>query len=108
MLNHLHFIGSTNNLGAVIRDMKTFLSKEFKRNILATEPNLLKLFEKNGKYNFWQNDNCPKLIETEKFFEQKMEYIYNNPVKKQYVYYPEDWQWSSIGKAPTRIEISNI
>jgi len=108
MLNHLHFIGSANDLGGVIRDMKTFLSKEFKKNILATEPNILKLFEKNGIYNFWQNNNCPKLIETEEFFEQKMEYIYNNPVKKQYVYYPEHWQWSSISKIPTQIKVSNV
>ena len=83
MLNHLHFIGSAPDLGSVIRDMKTFLSKEIQRNILATEPTVLRIFEKDGKYNFWDNTNCPKLIVSEKFFNQKVEYIHNNPVYKQ-------------------------
>ena len=91
MLNHLHFIGSAPDLSAVIRDMKTFLSKEFKKHILATEPNILKIFETNGKYTFWKNTNCPKLlIEKEDFFKQKAEYIHYNPVRKLYVHYPED------------------
>lgn len=107
MLNHLHFIGSAPDLSAVIRDIKTFLSKEFKRNILAMEPNVLKIFESSGKYEFWQELNCPKLIETDEFLQQKIDYIHYNPVRKQYVHYPEDWHWSSMCKIPTRIIISN-
>ena len=38
MLNHLHFIGAAPDLISVIRDMKTFLSKEMQKNIIATEP----------------------------------------------------------------------
>ena len=108
MLNHLHFIGSADDLGAVIRDMKTFLSKAFKKNILATEPNVLKIFEKDEEYSFWQNSNCPKIIETDHFLQQKLDYIHYNPVRKQYVHYPEDWRWSSISKIPTKIKISSI
>ena len=44
MLNHLHFIASAHDLGDVIRDMKGFLSKEIKKNIIAAEPNILKIF----------------------------------------------------------------
>ena len=108
MLNHLHFIASAPDLGAVIRDMKTFLSKEFKKNILATEPSVLKIFKENGKYNFWMNTNYPKLIESEDFFCQKLDYIHYNPVKKGYVHNPENWRWSSASKIPTKIEISHI
>ncbi len=108
MLNHLHFIGSAPDLSAVIRDMKTFLSKELKKRILATEPNILKIFETKGNYTFWENTNCPKLIEREDFFRQKYEYIHSNPVRKQYVHSPEDWRWSSVSKIPTRIKISDI
>ncbi len=106
MLNHLHFIGSAPNLIAVIRDMKTFLAKELKKNIIATEPNILQLFEKNGKSAFWKNTNSPKMIESTKFLNQKIEYIHYNPVRKQYVLAPEDWLWSSVSKQPTKIEIS--
>ncbi len=37
----------------------------------------------------------PKLIESEKFFLQKINYIHNNPVRKQYVADPSYWYWSS-------------
>ncbi|MBU0577267.1 hypothetical protein KJ742_07025 [Patescibacteria group bacterium] len=108
MLNHLHFIASADDLGAVLRDMKTYLSKEFKRNILATEPNILKIFKKNGKYNFWQNTNFPKIIETDDFYNQKFDYIHINPVRKQYVHFPEDWRWSSVSKIPTKIKVTQL
>ena len=108
MLNHLHFIGKAEDLSAVIRDMKTFLSKELKKNIQHNETNLLKLFETDGKFGLWQKTNYPKLINSEKFFQQKMEYIHYNPVRKLYVHSPEDWRWSSASKIPTGIEISTL
>ena len=108
MLNHLHFIGSAEDLSAVICDMKTFLSKEFKRNIQEYEANVLKIFQKEGKYQFWENTNFPKLINSEKFLRQKINYIHYNPVNKLYVHHPEDWMWSSASKIPSDIEISSL
>ncbi len=108
MLNHLHFIGSAPDLGAVIRDMKKYLSKAFKDNLIENEPNILKLFEKDGRYEFWKKTNCPKLILDEDFFEQKLNYIHYNPVNKLYVHEPGDWRWSSVSKVSTRIEISEL
>jgi len=108
MLNHLHFVGTAPDMIAVIRDMKTYLAKALKKNIGATEPGVLKLFEKDGVYHFWKETNFPKLIESEAFLHQKIEYIESNPVRKQYVLYPEDWRWSSASKAPTKIEVSHI
>jgi putative transposase len=37
----------------------------------------------------------PKMIETEEYLIQKMNYIHTNPVRRQYVRKPEDWIWSS-------------
>ena len=108
MLNHLHFIASANDLGAVIRDMKKFLSKEIKKNLLVTEPTVLKIFGQDGSYHLWQDTNYPKLIETSDFFQQKTDYIHFNPVKKGYVHNPEDWKWSSASKIPTKIQLSFI
>ena len=108
MTNHLHFIGKSKDMGAVLRDMKTFLSKEFKKNILFFEPHVLKIFEDNKKYQFWEKTNYPKLITSYKFLEQKINYIHNNPVRKEYVHFPEDWKWSSASKIPTKIKISKI
>jgi putative transposase len=108
MLNHIHFIASAPDLIGTIRDMKGFLSRELKKNIIATEPNVLRIFEDKEKTNFWQAGNFPELIETDDFFNQKVDYIHFNPVKKQYIHNPEDWCWSSACKIPTRIQISEL
>ncbi len=35
------------------------------------------------------------MIESNKFFDQKLNYIHNNPVDEQIVERPEDYLWSS-------------
>ncbi|HBG86792.1 MAG TPA: transposase, partial [Marinilabiliaceae bacterium] len=51
---------------------------------------------KNGKdYKFWQDSNHAEMIESNKFFDQKLNYIHNNPVDEQIVERPEDYLWSS-------------
>ena len=108
MLNHIHFIGSSNDLSQVLCSMKSFLAKSMISSILKKEPNKLSLFETHGKHEFWERTNYPKLISGYNFFQQKVEYIHMNPVEKQYVHYPEDWKWSSASKIPTRIKVSEI
>jgi len=108
ILNHIHFLASADDLSAVIRDMKTFLSKEMKRNILATEPNIISLFENESGVSFWEPGNYPELVESEAFFLQKLQYINENPVRKQYVWEPEDWRWSSASKIPGNIVLEAL
>jgi len=108
ILNHLHFIASAPDLSAVIRDMKKFLSKELKKNICALEPNILQLFESDSDTSFWEPTNYPQLIESEKFFLQKLQYIQENPVRKSYVHFSEDWKWSSASQIPTKIIIEDL
>lgn len=51
---------------------------------------------KNVKdYKFWQDGNHAEMIESNKFFDQKLNYIHNNPVDEQIVERPEDYLWSS-------------
>ena len=69
----------------------------------------MKLFEElDGTFHLWEKTNYPKHMETEAFMEQKIEYIHQNPVAKQYVHFPEDWRWSSASKIPTKIKISSL
>ena len=96
MLNHIHLIVQAPDVSGFIRDFKTYTSKEIKKNIILTEPNILKLFiDKKKEYHFWKSTNMPKLIETEEFYFNKVNYIENNPVIKMYVRNPEDWIYSS-------------
>jgi putative transposase len=96
MLNHIHLIVSSSDVAGFVCDFKKFTSKEIKRNIERTEPRILKLFlNRKGEYQFWQRTNMPKFMETEDFFQQKLNYIHDNPVVKNYVMRQEDWYWSS-------------
>ncbi|MCX6766487.1 MAG: transposase [Candidatus Moranbacteria bacterium] len=108
MLNHIHLVVSSPDVAGFIRDFKRYTSRELHKNISQTEPNILQLFlDENGKYEFWSKTNMPKLIETEKFLYQKMEYIHANPVRKNYVAQADHWYWSSAN-LNCEIEVDNI
>ena len=99
MLNHIHLIVMSENVIDFLRSFKTFTSTEVHKNIKKTEPSIEKIFlDKNGVFGLWKSTNMPKLIESEKFLFQKLEYIENNPVRKQYISKPEDWYWSSANE----------
>jgi len=91
-----------------VRDFKTFTSKELKKNILATEPNILKLFEENEHYQFWQKTNMPELIINEEFYLEKAKYVEQNPVRKGYVRDAEHWVYSSANKDEYLLELESI
>lgn len=96
MLNHVHLIASSPDCAAFARDFKSVTAHKLRKNLAATEPTILDLFRKpDGGFQFWQAGNAPKAIETEAFFLQKLRYILENPVRKQYVTQPEHWYWSS-------------
>lgn len=113
MLNHIHLLAEAPDMIGFLRDFKRYIAQSLLKNIGATEPNILKLFKtKDSKYQFWEKTNMPQLIETEKFFQQKLDYIHNNPIKKQYVTSPEHWHWSSAQHyychKPCPLEIADL
>jgi REP element-mobilizing transposase RayT len=96
MLNHLHLIVGSPDVAGFVRDFKRHTSRELHKNIIATEPSIERLFlEHDARCAVWQPTNMPVRLETEKVFLQKVQYIHENPVRKQYVLRPEDWYWSS-------------
>jgi putative transposase len=100
MLNHIHLIATSPDMAGFLRDFKRFTSGQFRRNLEATEPNVLKLFvDAQGSYRFWMETNAPKKIENPAFYLQKLNYIHGNPVRKGYVSRPEHWFWSSANPA---------
>ena len=108
MLNHIHLIVQSDNVIDFVRDFKRWTSRKIKEDLMEYEPEVLKLFlDGDGNYNFWQDTNKPEIIESEKFFMQKLNYIYNNPVKKDYVEVPENWKWSSANEN-SEIKIDGI
>jgi putative transposase len=119
MTNHLHMIARVEDgsLGALLRDFKTFTSKELVK-LINDNPNesrrdwMLKAFEKAGRINplnihhqLWQNGNYPVLLYSPKVIEQKTDYIHDNPVKAGFVGSPHEYWYSSANpESPLIVE----
>jgi REP element-mobilizing transposase RayT len=98
MPNHLHLILQSHDVSGFIRDFKKFTAKRLLKDILECDPTSAYLFKsKDGQHEFWQRTNMPILLESDAVFEQKLNYIHQNPVKAGLVEKPEDWKWSSAG-----------
>jgi len=110
MSNHLHLLAASNKEGVtisdILRDFKKFTSKAIVESI--QEPGesrqqwMLYRFDFAGKYNpkikdykFWQDGNEAKEVFTNRFFDEKLNYIHNNPVRAEIVENPEDYLYSS-------------
>jgi REP element-mobilizing transposase RayT len=108
MLNHIHLLAQCSDMSGFIRDFKTYTSKEIRKNIEETEPHILKLFERNGEYHFWQKTNMPEVIRNVDFYLTKAQYVEQNPVRKRYVSKAEDWIYSSANKEKNILKVDSI
>ncbi|CAN5321234.1 transposase [soil metagenome] len=110
MTNHLHLIISVKEgfiISDILRDFKKFTSskiiKAISENISESRKNwvlwiLKKAGEKNSNnknFQFWRQDNHPEELISNKFKDQKLEYIHKNPVEAGLVDNPEDYRYSS-------------
>jgi REP element-mobilizing transposase RayT len=105
MPNHLHIIARANNgykLSQIISDFKKHTTLEIIKKIKMDNRhyiwNLIQnSFEiKNGYTNqVWMRENYAEPILSDKFLQQKIKYIHDNPVKRGFVSKPEDWLYSS-------------
>lgn len=109
MPSHLHLIAraeSNYTLSDILRDFKKFTSKAIIKQIL-NEPEsrrdwMLEYFRKAGanlkgktNYKLWKDGNHAEVISSNKFFDEKLDYIHNNPVEELFVENPEDYFFSS-------------
>lgn len=109
MSSHIHLIARADGkytLSEILRNFKKYTSKAIVQQI-KDEPEsrrewMLEYFNLAGKdlkgiknYKFWQDGNHAKEILLNEFFNQKLEYIYNNPVEDLIVKKPEDYIFSS-------------
>jgi REP element-mobilizing transposase RayT len=103
MEEHLHLICSSKDLSSEIRKFKSYTAKRIVECIYAHNwhkfLNALKAAKKPYKtdqqYQVWQEGFHPIFIRDVQMFQDTMEYIHMNPVKRGYVDYPEHWRYSS-------------
>lgn len=102
MPSHIHllmYIPEGESLSDFMRDFKKFTSYAFYERISENDKSrLLKTLQKNsptGKWKLWMDRFDSQIITSEKFYEQKINYIHNNPVKAGLVKEITDWKFSS-------------
>ena len=106
MLNHIHLITANEeqtNLSDIMRDFKHFTSTKIAEQLEHDNEKLYRYVfkkaaqEKGGKqdYKIWQDSFHPEAIYSDHWFNQKLEYIHHNPLRKGFVSRPEDWKFSS-------------
>ena len=96
-----------NDISDVLRDFKKYTSKQI-TNAIKTNPQesrrqwMIELFKKAGEqnsrnevYQFWRQDNQPKELISQRFCDQKLDYIHNNPVEAGLVDKAEEYVYSS-------------
>ena len=104
MTNHSHFIfdSTGENLSDIIRDMKKFTSKKIfseieNNNQESRKRWLLWLLKKEDNIWFWEEGYHGEEIWTKAFFDTKLNYIHQNPVKAGWVEKEEEYLMSSAG-----------
>jgi putative transposase len=104
---HLIFRSSLGDPSGLIRDFKGYTSRKMLKTIEENPQEsrkewMLWMFERAGKKNsnvknrqFWQQNNQPIEIWSLNVFEQKLNYIHQNPVLSGFVTNPIDYKYSS-------------
>jgi REP element-mobilizing transposase RayT len=104
MPNHLHAVIShqePEQIPQVVRDFKRHTATKIKMylNDLGQFSQLfwIKIFhnKERGQNRIWQAGYHPVAIWSMAVFEQKLNYLHFNPVKKGFVEKPEHWKYSS-------------
>lgn len=111
MSNHVHLIIRARDgfrISDIIRDFKRHtantiikaiqLEPESRREwLLARMAMAAERIKRNEHYKFWRDDNHAVWLESNKFIEQKLNYVHGNPVNEQLVTHAEDYLFSSAG-----------
>jgi REP element-mobilizing transposase RayT len=115
---HLLAQSETGDLSGIIRDFKSNTSKKFLKVLddpVESRSDWMKLvFEYHGKFKnkqtnqVWTHENHAEHIYSQKFIEQKVNYIHNNPVRSGIVSSPEDYLYSSASNYAERDSIIDV
>ena len=87
MPNHFHMICSFVNDNHPQESRREWMLDVFEKNGTANKS--------NQRFQFWQHENHPVLLDTNEMLEQRFTYLHENPVRAGFVSVPEHWLYSS-------------
>ncbi len=89
-------------LSNFIRDFRAYASRRIGEQLEQQGcEGFLHIIENSAKnlpkqqYRVWKDDDHPVALISKKWFNLKMRYMHNNPVRKGFVEKPEHWKYSS-------------
>ena len=103
MANHIHliiFFNKKTDVSGFMRDLKKYTSVQIRKKL--EEENRFDIIERlvfgkrRQKFKVLQDRFDAVLIKSKKVLLTKIEYIHNNPVKKELVSHAVDWEYSSV------------
>ena len=109
MPSHVHLIigSDIKPLEDIVRDMKRHTSERM-HEVIKKHPKesrkewMIPMFEKAGisnsnniKWQFWQQNNKPILLQNQEMTLRALNYLHNNPVVSGFVEEPQHWLYSS-------------
>ena len=103
MPEHFHLLVQNDDLSNTLKSIKSFSAREIiKRLEEGSKIEILdkfhinkKSYKRESKYQIWQESFHPQQILSDRIFQQKIDYIHFNPVKRGLVNKPEEWRYSS-------------
>jgi putative transposase len=103
MPNHIHLLWELLAMNGKEMPHASFnkaSAHEIVKDLKANHPAVLPYFkveEKERQFRVWQRDPLAVLMDSKQKFEQKLNYIHNNPLAERWslVKRPEDYYWSS-------------
>ncbi|MEO7982796.1 MAG: transposase [Bacteroidota bacterium] len=110
MSNHIHLIWQMQPLihpSHVQRDFLKYTAQQIKRHLKKTDLEALNYFEVDANdryYQFWKRRPLSIELRTGKVYQQKINYIHNNPVKAGLCKFPEEYKYSSASFYHTGID----
>jgi REP element-mobilizing transposase RayT len=105
MPTHLHAIvfhesGNAEELEGAVTDLRKFTGRQLCDFCAAHLPACFSdVFRQSAgadrSRQFWQATRHPEVLETERFWRQKLDYLHENPCRKGLVRRAQDWRFSS-------------
>jgi REP-associated tyrosine transposase len=105
MPTHMHLIAfdadfDSERLTRTLADFRKFTGRRLSDYCIQHEPKcfldvLRESATADSERRFWQPSRHPESIETERFWQQKLDYLHDNPCRKGLVRVPDHWRFSS-------------
>ncbi len=98
MSHHIHLLVTPNheqNISQLMRSIKSYSAKNMLPNLNNFERRQLQAQSGLNQRSFWKVSFRGLPVSSQKVFEQKVNYIHQNPVRAKYVEMSSEYPWSS-------------